>query len=134
MTGITNALPAGTNLLGQVAAGQQVGNLFNGTTAVTPQYAAITASSSGATTIVSAVSGKKIYILRWSLSSNGNVNVNWQSHTTTSTATGLHYLTQYATAGGPIVRPASSPQPAARIDINLSGAVAVGGELTYVQF
>jgi hypothetical protein len=135
VTGITNALPAGTNLLGQVSAADQVANLFNGTTAVTPQYAPITASSSGATTIVSAVAGKKVYILRWSLSSNGNVNANWQSHTTTSTATGLHYLTQYATAGGAYC-PAGifATATGEGLDINLSASVAVGGELTYVQF
>ena len=135
VTGITNALPSGTNLLGQVATGQQVAGLYNGTTAVTPQYAAITASSSGATTIVSAVAGKKVYILRWSLSSNGNVNVNWQSHTTTTTATGLHYLTQFASAGGAYC-PAGIFATAIgeALDLNLSASVAVGGELTYVQF
>ena len=64
VTAITNALPAGTNLLGKVSNAQQVANLYNGTTAVTPQYAPITASSSGATTVVAAVSGKTIYVLR----------------------------------------------------------------------
>ncbi|MGO9234505.1 MAG: hypothetical protein ACLP4V_10695, partial [Methylocella sp.] len=103
--------------------------------AVTPQYAPITASSSGATTVVAAVSGKTIYVLRWSLSANGNVNVNWQSHTTTGTATGLHYLTQYASAGGAYC-PAGIFATASgeALDINLSASVAVGGELTYVQF
>ncbi len=135
VTAITNALPAGTNLLGKVSNAQQVANLYNGTTAVTPQYAPITASSSGATTVVAAVSGKTIYVLRWSLSANGNVNVNWQSHTTTGTATGLHYLTQYASAGGAYC-PAGIFATASgeALDINLSASVAVGGELTYVQF
>lgn len=135
VTAITNPLPAGTNLLGQIAAAQQVASLFNGTTAVTPQYAAITASSSGATNVVAGVSGKKVYILRWSLSANGNVNVNWQSHTTTGTATGLHYMTQYASAGGAYCPAGIFATVAGEgLDINLSAAVAVGGELTYVQF
>ena len=135
VTAITDALPAGTNLLGQVAAAPMIGAVFNGTTAIIPQYAAITANGSGPTTVVAAVSGKKIYILRWSLSANGNVNVNWQSHATTSIATGLHYMTQYATAGGAYC-PAGIFATAAgeALDINLSAAVAVGGELTYVQF
>lgn len=135
VTAITNALPAGTNLLGKVAEAPQVASLYNGTTAVTPQYAAITAGSSGATTIVAGVTGKRIYILRWSLSANGNVNVNWQSHATTSTATGLHYLTQFASAGGAYC-PAGIFATAVgeALDLNLSAAVAVGGELTYCQF
>ncbi len=131
----TAATPAGTNLIGQVSGGQQIANVYNGTTAVAPQYAAITSSSSGATTIVSAVAGKKVYVLRWSLSANGNVNVNWQSHTTTGNATGLHYLTQYATAGGAYCPAGIFATTAGEaLDINLSASVAVGGELTYVQF
>ena len=131
----TAATPAGTNLLGSIAAGSQIANAFNGTTPITPQYAPITASSSGATTIVAAVAGKRVYILRWSLSSNGTVNANWQSHTTTGTATGLHYLTQFATAGGaycPLGIFATAVGEA--LDLNLSAAIAVGGELTYAQF
>ena len=73
--------------------------------------------------------------MRWSLSANGNVNANWQSHTTTSIATGAHYMTQYSTAGGAYC-PAGifATAPGEALDLNLSGAVAVGGELTYVQF
>jgi len=96
-------------------------------------YAPITASASGTTTIVAASSGQQIYVLRWNITANGNVNVNLQSHTTTANATGLHYLTQYASAGGgwcPGGIFATSPGEA--LDINLSAAVAVGGELTYV--
>ena len=43
---ISGALPAGTNLIGQASVADQVATLFNGTTSVTPQYAAITTSSS----------------------------------------------------------------------------------------
>ncbi len=135
VTGITNALPAGTNLLGKISAGQQIANVYNGSTAVTPQYAAITASSSGATTVVSLASGKSIYILRWSLTANGAVNVNWQSHTTTANATGLHYMTQFSSTGGAYC-PAGifATTNGEALDINLSASVAVGGELTYVEF
>ena len=109
--------------------------LYNGTTSVTPQYAAITASSSGTTTIVAAVNGQKIYVLRWSLSSNGTVNVKWQSHTTTANATGLHYLTQFAAAGGAWCPAGIFATTAGEaLDLNLSASIAVGGELTYVQF
>ncbi len=134
VTAITNALPAGTNLLGQISASDETGTIYSGTTALTPKFAIITASSSGATTIVSAVTSKKIRVLRWSLSSNGTVNIKWQSHVTPTDITGLHYLTQYASAGG-----AYCPQgifqtiSGEALDINLSASIAVGGELTYLE-
>lgn len=134
VTAITNALPAGTNLLGQISASAETATIYSGTTALTPKFAAITASASGATTIVAAVGGKRIRVIRWSLSSNGSVNIKWQSHVTPTDLTGLHYLTQYASAGG-----AYCPQgifqtvSGEALDINLSGAIAVGGELTYVE-
>lgn len=116
-----------------VTGADQVASLYSGATPVTPQYAPISASASGVTTIVAAVAGKRIIVLRWSLSASGNVNVNLQSHTTTATATGLHYLTQYGSAGGAYC-PAGIFATASgeALDINLSAAVAVGGELTYV--
>jgi hypothetical protein len=133
VTAITNALPAGTNLIGQVSASSETSTIYNGTTALTPQFATIVASASGATTIVAAVGGKKIRVLRWSLSANGAVNVKWQSHVTPTDITGLHYMTQFSTAGGAYC-PAGIFQTLTgeALDINLSAAVAVGGELTYV--
>lgn len=134
VTAITNALPAGTNLLGQISASHETATIYNGTTALTPKFAVITASSSGATTVVAAVGGKRIRVLKWSLSSNGAVNVKWQSHVTPTDITGLHYLTQFASAGGAYC-PVGHFQTVSgeALDINLSGAVAVGGELTYVE-
>ncbi len=135
VTSITNALPAGTNLLGSMAVSDQVASLFNGTTPVTPQYASFSTSSSGATSVVSAVGGKKVYVLRWSVSSNGNTNVNLQSHTTTSLATGTRYLTQYATGGGAYCQAGIMATAIGEgLDVNNSSSVAISGELTYVQF
>lgn len=135
VTAITNALPAGTNLIGQMSVADQVAALFNGTTSLTVQYANFSTSSSGATTIVAAVSGKKIYVLRWSVSGNGNTNVNLQSHTTTTLATGVRYLTQYGSGGGAYC-PAGIMATAASeaLDVNNSNAIAISGEITYVQF
>lgn len=132
---ISAAIPAGTNLIGSVAEAPQIAAAFNGTTAETVQYANFTTSSSGATTIVSAVSGKKIYVLRWSVSANGATNVNLQSHTTTTLATGIRYLTQYGSGGGaycPLGVMATSASEA--LDVNNSAAIAISGEITYVQF
>jgi hypothetical protein len=135
LTGITNALPAGTNLLGSIAESPQIATAYNGTTAATVKYASFSTSSSGATTIVSAVGGQKVYVLRWSVSSNGGTNVNLQSHTTTSNCTGTRYLTQYASAGGaycPLGIMATTTGEA--LDVNNSNAIAISGEITYVQF
>jgi hypothetical protein len=130
----TAILAAGTALVGQVSASQETATLYNGTTALTPKFAVITASSSGGNTVVSAVGGKKIRVLKWSLSFSGTVNIKWQSHTTPTDITGLHYGVANATAGGAYC-PLGHFQTVTgeALDINLSGAVAVGGELTYVE-
>jgi large repetitive protein len=131
----TAALPAGTNLVGSIAEGPQIASAFNGVTGLTVQYANFSTSSSGATVVVAAVSGKKVYVLRWSVSSNGATNVNLQSHTTTTLATGTRFLTQFASGGGAycplgIIATASGES----LDVNNSAAVAISGEVTYVQF
>jgi hypothetical protein len=133
VTAITNALPAGTNLIGQVSASGETGTLYNGTAALTPQFAIIAASISGATTIVAAVGGKRVRVLRWRLSANGIVNVKWQSHIAPTDISGLSYCTQYKDAGGgycPLGHFQSVLGEA--LDLNLSAGVAVSGELTYV--
>jgi hypothetical protein len=129
------AIPAGTNLIGSAAVGHQIAQVYQGTTAITPSYATFSTSASGATSVVAAVTSKKIYVLRWRVSSNGNTNVNLQSHTTTSQATGLCYLTQYASSGGAYC-PAGIMATASgeALDVNNSAAIAISGEVTYVAF
>jgi hypothetical protein len=106
----------------------------DGTTALTPKFAVITASSSGATEVVAAVTSKKIRVLRFSLSANGNVNVKFQSDNTPTDLTGLFYLTQYGGAGAAFCPVGLFETVAGEaLDINLSAAVAVGGVLTYVE-
>jgi hypothetical protein len=133
VTAITNALPAGANLLGQVSATNETSTVFNGTTALTPTFAAISASSSGANTIVTATGGKRIRVLRWSITANGAVNAKWQTSTGPTDLTGLRYMTQFASAGGAYC-PVGCFQTGVgdSLILNLSGAVAVGGELTYI--
>lgn len=142
------ALPAGDNNIGNVdiatipvsarttdsmAVGLQTDAIMNGLTALTPKFAAIVASSSGATSVVSLVSGKKIRVLGLCFTVNGAVNVKWQSNSTDKT--GLFYgdaagkgkvlpfnpLGWFETAAGEV------------LNINLSAAVAVGGELVYCE-
>jgi hypothetical protein len=65
VTAISNALPAGTNLLGKVSSGLDTSTINNGTTALTPKFALIAASSSGDNTVVAAVTSKKIRVLNY---------------------------------------------------------------------
>src|SRR5438105_2136018 len=145
---VTGYLAAGTNNIGDIdvltvpaadrttdsiAAALQTSALMSGLTVLTPKYAAITASASGVTTIVALVAAKKIRILSWQLVTNAAVNVKWQSHTTTATATGLHYFGINSGIAVPF-SPFGHFETVAgeALDINLSGAVAVGGSLVYV--
>ena len=103
-------------------------------TILTPKRAVISASSSGVNALISAVAGKKIRVLSLVLMANAAVNVKFQSHTTPTDLTGLFYL---AANGGFSVgfSPLGHFETVAgeQLDINLSGAVAVGGCLTYVE-
>lgn len=96
------------------------------------KFAKITAASSGANEIVAAVTGKKIVVLSYHLSSAGTVNAKWQSASTD--ISGLLYTV--ANIGVPV---AFSPvghfatASGEALNLNLSGAVAVGGHLVYVE-
>jgi hypothetical protein len=134
VTRLSGALPAGTNLLGRVSSSDETSTVYNGTTALVPKFAAISASSSGNNTVVSAVSSKKIRVLRLSLSANGNVNAKFTDGAGGSDLTGLLYLTQYGGHGMahcPVGLFETGSNTA--LVLNLSGAVAVGGCLTYVE-
>lgn len=108
------------------------GTLLGGKTL---KFATIATSSSGATAIVAAVTGKKIKVIGVWLSSNGTVNVKWQSASTD--ITGLAYLLQ----GNGYVLPTGSPGVAhwfetasgEALNINLSATVAVGGSIVYYE-
>ncbi len=96
--------------------------------------AVISASSSGDNTIVAAVSGKRIVPIQIALISNGTVNVKFQSGASGTNLTGLFYL--IANTG--FVMPKSDTgwfqtASGSLLNLNLSGAVAVGGVLSYVE-
>lgn len=104
-------------------------------TKLTPKFAKIVASASGVTTIVALVAAKKLRVLGLKITANGAVNVKWQSHVTPTDLTGLSY---FAAAGDGEVIPFSpvgwfETVAGEALDINLSGAVAVGGHLVYVE-
>jgi hypothetical protein len=127
-------LQAGTALIGIVSSSNETSTIYNGSTALTPKFATIVASSSGATTIVAAVTSKKIRVVALKLIANAAVNAKWQSHVTPTDKTGLSYL---AANGGEVLpyNPVGWFETVSgeALDINLSGAVAVGGHLTYIE-
>lgn len=95
------------------------------------QHGAIAVSASGATEIRAAVAGHRIVLLAYNFMSNGIVNVKWQSGSTD--ITGLAYLVE---AGRGKVVPFNPRGWAVTavgeaLNINLSGAIAVGGEAVW---
>lgn len=110
----------------------ETSTIYNGVTACTPKWAIFTVSSSGDNQVVALVSGKKIRVLQWRVSANGSVNTKWRSATTD--ISGLSYLIQYASAGGsysPVGR--FETASGAALNINLSAAVSVSGEICYIE-
>jgi hypothetical protein len=116
---------------------QDTSLLTNGAsgTTLTPKFKVITASSSGATTIVAAVTSKKIRVLAWDVKVNAAVNFKWQSHVTPTDLTGLYYNSSQGDGVARAFNPVGYFETVAgeALDINLSSAVAVGGVLTYVE-
>lgn len=117
-----------------VQASLETSQMTAGGTVVTPKYAAIAASSSGNNTLVAAVNPKKIRVLALYLVSNGTVNAKFQSGASGTDLTGLAYLianTGFVLPYNPVgwFETASNTL----LNLNLSGAVAVGGTLVYVE-
>lgn len=158
---VSSALPAGTNAIGKLAAnsGVDIGDvdvtsqparvattdtitaklatdaIQNGTTALTPKFAVIAASTSGNNTLIAAVTSKKIRVLAYNFIGNGAVNAKFQSGASGTDLTGLKYI---AAAGGGICAPFNpvgwfETASNTLLNLNLSGAVAVGGEIVYVE-
>jgi hypothetical protein len=97
--------------------------------------APISVAGAGATTIVAAVPGKIIRIISAYLVVGGAVNINWQSHNTTSDADGVQDFAQ----NGGIVLPFNpigwfDTVAGEALDIVTSTGAQVGGNLTYATF
>lgn len=99
---------------------------------VTPKFAAIAVSASGATAIVASVSGKKIRVLSAAFMANGSVNAKFQNGSTD--VTGLFYLIANTGASLPF-NPAGwfETSVTTALNLNLSAAIAVGGCITYIE-
>lgn len=126
-------LPARTATADAVTAKLATDTIQNGLTALTPKFATIAASSSGNTTVVTAVTSKKIRVLRFTLISNGSVNVKFRS-STGGDITGSMPTQQYSGTGAAFCPVGVFETVAGEtLQINLDSAVSVGGFLTYVE-
>lgn len=101
---------------------------------VTPKFAAIAASTSGNNTLIAAVASKKLRVLAVAFMSNGTVNAKFQSGAGGTDLTGLFYMVANTGAALPF-NPAGWFETASNtlLNLNLSGAVAVGGCITYIE-
>lgn len=117
-----------------VAGSAETSTVYNGVTALTPKFATISASSSGNNTLVAAVTSKKIRVLAYNFIANGTVNAKFQSGASGTDLTGLKYCVVNSGICAPF-NPVGWFETAAAtlLNINLSGAVAIGGELVYVE-
>lgn len=123
---LTNAQP--------VASGQQVGLAYSGTTALTPKYARIDTAASGDSTIIAAVVGKKITILRWYFQAASAVNAKFTDGAAGTALLPLQTLLASQTVSGsycPVGHFQGSTNTA--FVLNLSGAVQVSGYVVYVE-
>lgn len=101
---------------------------------VLPNYLAISAASSGDNTLIAAVAGTKMRVLSLVLSASGAVNARFQSAAAGDYLTGLFYMT----TNSMIVLPHNphgwfETDKGELLNLELSGAVAVGGCLTYIE-
>lgn len=119
---------------GALPASAETSTVFNGSTALTPKYATIAASSSGDNTIVAAVTSKKIRVLAYNFIANGTVNAKFQSGAAGTDKTGLKYCVANMGICAPF-NPVGWFETASNtlLNLNLSAAVAIGGELVYVE-
>lgn len=128
------ALAAGTNLIGQTAAGLQTNRVLDGTTALTPKFASIDIAASGDTTEVALVVGKKIRVLAYRFVSAGAVSVRFKSGASTN-LTGAMSTGAAGGGGGAAFNPIGHFETASgeALVMNLSAAVQVSGHLCYVE-
>ena len=101
---------------------------------LTPKSAVIDTATSGDTTLVAAVSGKKIRVLSCFLMAAGTVNVRFESGTGGTALTGQMNLvanTGFVLPFNPIgwFETAASTL----LNLELSAAISVDGSLTYVE-
>lgn len=129
------ALVAGTAMIGQVAATQQTGQIYSGTTALTVKYAVINTAASGVSTVVAGVATKKIRVLSYRFQADADVSVKFRDNTAAVDLTGAMATGAKGGGGGAAFSPVGHFETAAgnALSINLSAAVQVSGHVAYVE-
>ncbi len=127
------ALPSGSNTIGVVISQSTTGVIFDGSTGVTPKFAAISAAASGDNTIVAAVAGKKLRVVKYTIVTSSGVSVTFRT-SSGADLTGAMALAANSGVGGAYC-PVGLLETAAGdgLLLNLSGAVPVAGHLTYIE-
>lgn len=128
------ALASGTNLIGRTSSSDETSTVYNGTTALTPKFAAIDAATSGNNTLVAAVSSKKIRVLALFLVSAGTVNARFESGADGTALSGQMNLV--ANSGFVLpYNPVGWFETASNtlLNLELSAAISCDGSLTYVE-
>jgi hypothetical protein len=134
-TNLHTVVDSGTVTVNQpVVVGLSTSTVYDSTTALTPKFAVISASSNGNNTIVGAVALKKIRVLSWSLMASGTVNAKWQSAAGGTDKTGLYYFVANTGISASFCPVGYFETVAGELlNLNLSAGVAVGGSLVYVE-
>lgn len=133
--GIPDSLTRGTALAIVNAAGGGVddsSSMYDGATQVTPKFKAISASQNGDNDIVAAVVGKKIRVLSYAFVSSGTVNVKWQSNATDLSGL-MYFIANTGISSGYNPKGHFETVAGEALQLNLSGAVPVGGHINYVE-
>ena len=128
------SIPAGTNLVGKVSAGDDTSAIYNGTSALTPKFVIIDAATSGDNTILAAVTSKKIRVHALLLVAAGTVNVRFESGAGGTALSGQMNLvanTGFVLPYNPVgwFETASNTL----LNLELSAAISVDGLLVYTE-
>ena len=136
---VQSTLQAGTNLIGKVSSSNETSTMYDGTTALTPKFAAISAASSGNNTLIAAVASKKIRVLALNLISAAANNIYITSGAGgTAIWAGSTNKANFAANGGMVLpyNPVGWFETLATntaLVANLSAASAIGGSITYIE-
>jgi hypothetical protein len=127
------AIIAAINNAASPIVAQNSNTLYAGSTALTPKFAIVSESSSGDNEVVAAVALKKIRVVAWDVVVNAAVNFKWR--TAATDITGLYYMPGQGAGLARSFNPVGYFETVAgeALNLNLSGAVAVGGVITYVE-
>lgn len=126
-----NEFPASSRSTDSVGATTDVLAVADGLTAVTVKFASISTASSGYTSLVSAVTGKKIRVLSYAIVATAAVTAGFASASTAITGA----MSLAANGGVSAQAPQGLFETASNtaLRLNLGGAVQVSGHLSYVE-